>query len=355
MLRTWLVLVFAILWGCSKQAPDAGGASLKDAPQAEQAKELIFNTYLPSGDAMRRVAVEDFGKRIEKESQGALKVTIPDSTLAPSNRQWAVVTEGVADLAVIATYSQRAQLALPLIADLPFNSLTAEAASVALWNTQQKYFDRLNEFADVQLLSMYALPPLNFVSNVKPVNKIEDFKGLKIWVAAGAPTEAVKAVGGIPVYSPFPQLFEYASKGNIDALMVGIGTVKQAGIGEYVKYMTRIPGGMGSASFAVVMNKNTWKGLSDAQRAAVLRAAQDLPRRAGQALDQRNRDALQEIKLTINDADPTLLTELHRQLAPIEASWIESTRQRGLTNAAEALKFYRDQMAAIAAQSAQSN
>jgi TRAP-type C4-dicarboxylate transport system substrate-binding protein len=343
LLRIVTVLAFAILAACSPPASEQTGDG--KAP-LRPAKELIFNNYLSPGDPVRRVAIEDFGKRIEQESKGALKIVIPDSSLAPPNRQWNVVTEGVADMAIIPVYSQRARIALPMVADLPFNSVTAEAASVALWNTQQKFFDRVNEFADVKLLSLHVLPPFNYISNTKPLVKADDLKGLKIWVAAGPATDAVKAVGAIPVYSPFPQLFEYASKGNVDALMIGPGSIKTAGIGDYVKYMTSIPGGMGSASFALVMNKDRWAALSDAEQAAVTRAAQGLPRITGRALDERNQIALQEIKLTINDADEVLLASLRKQLQGMETAWMESARQRGLPDPTAALAYYREQMSA---------
>lgn len=347
MLRMCSVVLLSILVGCSR----TGSAPESSAPAGGQekraAKELIFNTYLPPQDAVRRASVEDFARRIEQESGGALKVIIPDSSLGNSSYQWGIVTEGVADLAVVPVFSQRAQIKLPLLADLPLNCYSAEAASVALWNTQRRFFDKVNEFAEVKLLSMYVLPPFQFISDVTPINAMEDFKGLKIWVAAGPPTEAVKLLGGIPVSSLYSQLFEYASKGNVDALMIGPGTVKQTSIADYVRYMTEIPGGMGSVSFAVVMNKTAFGSLSESEQAAILRAAEGLPRRVGQALDERNRQALEEIKLTINEASPALMAELRKRLNGLEAAWIKSAEQRGLSDAAEALKYYRDEMLAV--------
>ncbi len=342
---TLTVAAFVVLAGCSRSGTESAS---QEPAQATPAKELIFNTYLPPGEAMRRNAVEDFSRRIEQESGGSIKIVIPDSTLAPSNRQWSVVTDGVADFALVATYAQREQMPLPLIADLPFNSISGESASTALWSTYKKYFESVNEFADVQLLSMYAMPPYNFISNAKPISKIDDFKGVKIWVSAGAPTDTVKALGGVPVYSPFPQLFEYASKGNVDAVMVGPGTVKQASIGDHVKYMSRIAGGFGAASFAIIMNKDTWASLSAEEQAAVMRAADGLPQRVGRALDERNRLALEELKLTVNDIDASVVSEVQKRVAPIEATWIAEAQQRGLANAAEALAFYRSEMAAAA-------
>ncbi len=347
MYRTLLIAAFTILAGCSKSESGAGGAASQKPAQTRPTKELIFNTYLPPIDPIRMVAVDDFSRRIEQESNGTIKVSIPDSTLAPANRQWAVVTDGVADIAVIANHSQRETLSLPLIADLAFNSISGEAASVALWNTQKKYFDGINEYADVKLLSMFSMPPFS-INSTKPINGFGNFTGMKIWVSAGAQTETIKALGAIPVFSPYPQLFEYASKGNVDAVMVGPGTIKTASIGDYVKYMSRIPGGFGATSFSVIMNKNTWASLSADQQAAIQRAAEDLPRRVGRLLDERNEEALHDLKLTVKDLDAGVVAEVRKRVAPVEAAWIDSAAKRGLANPAGVLAAYRSEMAAVA-------
>ena len=345
MLRLLWLVVFAVIVGCSQEeaaAPSANGTT------TETVKELIFNTYLPVHETMRKMSVDDFSRRIEKESNGSIKVTIPGSSLAPPDRQWGAVTGQVADMAMISIYSQRAMLKLPLIADLPFASLSGESASVALWNTQQKYFSSANEFSDVKLLSMHVLPGFNYVSGVKPVNSVADFSGLKIWASAGGPSEALKAIDAIPVQTPFPALFEYVSKGNVDAALIGAGTVKSASLSDYVKYMTRIPGGMGSSSFAVVMNKDTWESLSESQQAAVLRAAEGLPARTGRALDTRNDTVLQETGLTINELNPENLTLLKTRLAGMKSAWLEAAQRSGFSQAGQAFDYYIEQMHASA-------
>lgn len=346
MLRACSVILLSLLVGCSRD-PAQDSAAPPD-PKGPAVRELIFNTYLPPQDTVRKAAVEDFAKRIEAAGKGTLKIVIPDAALGTSSNQWSIVTEGVADLAVVAVFSHRAQLRLPLIADLPLNCLSAEAASVALWNTQRKYFDQANEFADAKLLSMYVLPPFQYIGRREPIRSIEDFRGQKIWVSAGAPTEAVKLLGGVPVSSLYSQLFEYASKGNVDALMIGPGTVKQAGIGNHVRYMTEMPGGMGSVSFAIVMNKETYAALSAEQREAVERAAEGLPQHVGRALDERNRQGLAETRLTLNTASPALMGQLRARLRKLHDEWLETARQRGLANAAEVLQYYRAEMERVA-------
>lgn len=342
--------VFLIgLMACSREQP--GSAQSGAGESAETApRELIFNTYLPPMDRVRAVSVDDFAQRIEAESRGTIDVTVPGASLANSDFQWSLVTEGVADIAIVPVFTHRAQLKLPLLADLPFNCTSSEAASVALWQTQQAYFGSAGEFDEVELLSMYVLPPFQFISNVKPINSLEDFQGLKIWVAAGPQSETTSLLGGVPVFTLYTQLFEYVSKGNIDALFMGPGTVKQAGIADYVRYMTEFPGGLGSMSFAIVMNRESFAALSQAQQDAIRRAAEGLPQRVGQAIDERNSQGLEESGLVVNTAAPALMAEIRDRLAPLEAAWIESARERGIQDPVAVIAYYRSQMESAAAQ-----
>lgn len=325
----WMVAASAALWACAVTA---------------QTRELIFNNYLPSFDPATRVAVVDFAQRIEKESGGSLKITIPSSTLAPSTRQWDIVSQRVADLAIVANYSQRARLQLPLIADLPYNALSAEAASVALWKTQQTYFARFNEFKGVKLLGMYTLPPRQLVSGERPIQKMEDFKRLKVWTPAGELTDIVKGFGGVAVYSTFAELFEYASKRTVDAFMIGPGSIAQAKVGEYVKHMTEVPGGFGTVSFSVVMNGEVWSSLTAPQQQAVMRAADGLPQRVGRAIDERERNGLKTLHLQVTQASAELQAGMRPVLAREEAEWIDKARQRGIAQPEEVLKSYRIEM-----------
>lgn len=338
--RFGLLLVAAVIAACS--APDEEADS--GAPI-----ELIYNTYLPPVDAVRQVSVDDFARRIEEESGGAIEVTIPGASLSDSSNQLSLVTEGVADLAIVPVFTNRARWKLPSIADLPLNCISAEAASVALWNTQQNYFAEVNEFSEVELLALYVLPPLQLIGNVRPVMSIDDFDGLKIWAAAGTQTETVQRLGAIPVFTLYNELFEYTSKGNVDALLLGPGTAKQAGIGDYIQYMTEFDGGLGSMSFAVVMNRASFENLDDDEKSAVLRAAEGLPGRVGRRLDERNREGMEEVQLAVNTADADLMEELRQRLQPQFDGWLESAEQAGLAGAGEALAYFREEMARIAA------
>lgn len=341
------VFTAILLAACSQQQEPSDPAAGSDSGASKPVK-LIYNSYLTGKDAMADVAVREFARDIEAESEGSIQVTIPAASLAQQDQQWSLVSEGVADIALTPIYSRRSQVALPRLAELPLNSITATSASVALWKTQQKYFSDLNEFEGYKLLSMNVLPPSHYFSIKKPIETYTDLKGMKIWTSPGVGMEVSKAVGAVPISSEFMAVYEYVSKGTVDAAMLGAGAVNTVSLGRHFNYMARIPGGMGSVAFAVIMNEDSWNKLSQAQQEAVLRAANELPRRTGASLDHYDANALAKFDHEVMQADADFMDKLRNALAPIRTKWIETAQAKGLSNAEEVFDFYMSEMRAIA-------
>lgn len=305
--------------------------------------ELIFNSYLQPYDEMYQVAIKGFAAAIEEESGGSIKISIPDSTLAPSDRQYEMVRDGIADMALVSSGAVPQFVLLNRIADLPFNSPSAKAASVALWETYQKYFVPFDELAGVKILSVNVLPgrPILSVSGVR-VAKVEDLQNVKLWSPPGALLETAKALGSVAINTEFTALQEYVTKRNVDAIIMTPGSADGARVLEHVTSMTQIPGGLGSLSFQVFMSNERWDELTADQQAAVLRAAEGLPGRTGQAADEAEAETTAQVSMidTIvpEGAD---LASFEAVLAGTIDSWKTRAAEKGLENPDEVLGFYR--------------
>ena len=156
-----------------------------------QSVELIYNTFLNPFEATRPVAVTDFAKRIEAESGGDIKVTIPDTSLAPINQQYEMVLDGVADLAIIPTNEIPQIVSLNRIAELPQGSPSATLASEALWQTYKTYFEPIGEYRGLVVLSTHVLPGRQLMSVDAPLSSPSSFAGKKIWAPRGPMSEIV--------------------------------------------------------------------------------------------------------------------------------------------------------------------
>lgn len=317
------------------------------SPIAAAETSLIFNTYLPSYEVTQQIAVRDFAERIKAESGGSIDIVIPDVSLAPINRQYEMVLDGIADMAFIPTNEVPQIVALNRIADLPNHAPTAEAASVALWETYKKHFEELDEYKGLVVLSTHALPGRQVMSLKKPLQAMEDFQGTKIWTPPGAMSDVVSGLGGVPVMVTFTNLHENVSKGMVDGLVITPDSANSARVLEDIHYQTNIEGGLGSISFAVVIRQDRWDELSEDQRAAVLRAADGLPARTGAAVDLREEEVLaRTAHIEVVDASETLNASVKPIFEAQADAWVELARQKGLADPEAALATYRAALAA---------
>ncbi|MBL6426771.1 MAG: TRAP transporter substrate-binding protein DctP [Maritimibacter sp.] len=314
------------------------------AAQTATAAELIFNNYAPPPSPVTKVLFEQFAADIEAATNGEVTVTIPATSMAPVNGNWELVTNGIVDVVNQAAYVMPQQFKLQRLAELPFNTLSAEAASVALNRTYDKYFAESGEYDGVKVLAFTVFAGRQIMNNVRPIETIEDYAGLKIWTTPGPLAAAADALGATAVPAPFPKLFEFASKGTVDGMMYTPSTARSSQTGDYVQYYTHIPGGLGSISFAMVMNQDSWDRLSPEHQEAIQTLADDLPSKYGKVQDGDEESALGMIGVETLDASPELVAAIEERLAGFEAGWIETAKGAGIENPQEVLDYYREQM-----------
>lgn len=304
---------------------------------------LIYNSFLPRYDEMYQVAVRDFAAAIEKESNGDLKIEIPDSSLAPSDRQYEMVRDGIADMAIVSSGGVPQLVTLNKIADLPFSAPTARAGAIALWETYSKYFEPFDEYRGVKVLSTHVLPgrQLLSVSDVE-ITGVDDLSGVKIWSPPGTLTRTAEALGAVPVNSEFTALQEYVTKGTVDGVILTPGSADGARVLDNVTSYTKIPGGLGSLSFAVFISQERWNELTEDQQAAILRAADGLPGRTGAAADAAEAELADKVSAipTIEISGDALAGFEAILNAQVDA-WKEKAAQKGLENPDEVYEFYR--------------
>lgn len=304
---------------------------------------LIFNSYLPRYDELYQTAIRGFAEAIEKESGGSITVTIPDTTLAPSDRQYEMVRDGIADMAIVSSGAVRQLVVLNQIADLPLHSPTSRASSIALWETYNRYFLPLNEFKGVKVLSTSVLPGRQVLSvSDKSFGLIEDFSGIKLWSPPGRLTGVAKMLGSVPVNSEFTDLHEYVTKGTVDAVIMTPGSADSAKILDSVKSITQIPGGLGSLSFSVFISEERWNELDAEQQAAVLRAAEGLPERSGAAADAAEAELKDKIAaISVTRVEGEAFAPFEERFASATDDWKAAAAKAGLANPDEVVDFYR--------------
>jgi len=244
-----------------------GGSSF--AQGKEKTWTLRWSTDQPEKDPVMIDGHLAYAKAIEEATKGRVKVTVyPLQTLAKAADAWDAVKTGVADMVFLFTGLFPNQFDMLDSIALPFIAPNAQIASKTAWKLYEKYPEIQAQSKDVKVLFVLTTDPYFFVTTKKQIKTIEDFKGIKIRMTGGPPTEMMKLLGGTPLTVPMADAYLNLQKGVMDGMGVQANAIKAFRIYEVVKYYTIVPASC--VIFMVMMNKKVWESMPpDIQQAII--------------------------------------------------------------------------------------
>ena len=308
--------------------------------------KLIIDKYLPATHPLVTGFMLPFKADVERATNGRVVISISDSPLSSSSKQWEAVESGISDIAVQYTGWYRSRIQLPAIAHLPFMIPSAGDASVALWRTHGEMFGKANEFKGMKLLGFITHSGNQIANSKRPITSLAAFDGLKIRASAGEPTQVARLLGATAVTTSGPQIFEFVSKGVVDGIMDGMHAPMAFRIIRYIKHVTDIPGTLGAISFAVFINEKKWNALSKADQDAIISVSgEKLSRRGGQAFDAFTAKSINEMKsagATIDRPIAQFQAELEARVESVQTAWIKEAATRNVDGKA-AIAYFRRQ------------
>jgi len=220
--------------------------------------ELKFCNYFPVPARQSKIC-EEFIKDLETRTGGELKIRFfPAGTLLTAPKMYDGVVEGIADIGFSNIGYTFGRFRMTEVLDLPLGFPNAWVANHVA-NDFIKEF-KPKEWDKIHMLSMHTSPVNVVLSATKPVNKMEDLKGMTLR-GLGFIAEVVSALGGTPRPIPTPEAYEAIQKRVIDGLMIPMETMRAFRYAEVAKYVTECwPIGQ-VYTFYMVMNKDSWNKL----------------------------------------------------------------------------------------------
>lgn len=203
--------------------------------------------------------LESWCKEVEKRTNGRVKVNYyPGGTLVPAVQAYDAVTKGISDVGNHVLGYTVGRFPLSEIMDLPLgypnNTVPTKLANAFYAKFKPKEFD------DVKVLWFHAQAPGIVHTKSKPINKLEDLKGMKMRTY-GPNAKLMSLLGGTPVAMPMTDVYDALSRGVADGLMCAYEATEGFRFGDQLKYSTENFATSYSAVFAVVMNKNKWNSM----------------------------------------------------------------------------------------------
>lgn len=299
---------------------------------AQEARELRIAHFAAPTHPLAKW-LEAWAKDLEKKSGGKLKFTIiPGAQLGPITKYYDIARRGQADITWMLHGGTPNRFPLTEISNLPFMFCSGAHATLVLNNPElrAKYLDAEHE--GLKVLNIHAHVPGQIWMANKPIRKIEDFAGAAIRPASRTIGAFVNALGAKSVGMPPNELAENMQKGTLDGTFMDyVAGAFAFKLGPVTKYITEMYSY--TASLAIVMNEDTWNGLSDDMKKLITDSMAGREKDIGGAWDKVNlaaRGALVKGGTEIVKMNDEEFARLKKVGEKVAQDWVKALDERGL-------------------------
>jgi TRAP-type C4-dicarboxylate transport system substrate-binding protein len=309
---------------------------------------LNYNQWFPSGHWSQADGLYKWFDQIEEVTEGRVKVQASAKPLAPPNRNYQAVVDGVADIAWGPHGYTPGVFPLTEMVELPFITKDAGASSKAYWQLWKEYFEPTGMQSDVVTLAMHVTAGGNISMRKEPVTSMAGLKGKKMRVPTPVVGRVLQQQGAVPVSGSLTELREMLSRGIIDGTVISDELVTGFKVDEDIHAVTQVPGGIFSNSAFIIMNKAKWEKISAEDQAAIMGISGEVLSEKMGALWHQNDVAAREIfKQRLGEnylvADASFMAEIDAAFAGELGKWKEMAAEMGL-DADAALAFYNGEI-----------
>jgi len=282
--------------------------------------------FVTARNTAQAKAMYKFAELVETKTNGSIKGEVfPESQLggiremieATQMNVCQVYFGGAGDMA---PFSPRFNL-LEMHMMIPHDTFDDYAAGDAIFDSAP-VMDILGDLEKIGLkgLSFWDNGYKHLLNGKRPINTLADLKGLKIRsIENQAQVAALKNWGALPVVIPFAEVFTSLQQGLIDGLENQIGNIINSNFYEASKHLTL--SGFLYLKAPVTISKAFFDSLTDAEKKAVMEAAQEGKAYARQLLIEEEREGLEFLRSkgiqVVDQMDPKAQIEMRKLLRPM--------------------------------------
>ncbi|WP_118136342.1 TRAP transporter substrate-binding protein [Oceanicella sp. SM1341] len=288
---------------------------------------LRFSNWVPMTHPLSSDVMVPWAKEVEEATDGRIKIEFVSPLGAPP-AHLDIALNGIADITFIVHSYTSDRFPLMELGELPFVAPDSRTASLAFWDTYEKFIEGAHEHRGVHLLGAWGHGPAHLFTGSKEITSLDDLSGMKIRVAGGMSKNAGEGLGVVPFFAPSSQSYEVISKGVADGILFPTESVYNFKIGPAIKYALKVPGGLYRSVQGIIMNEGVWDGLSDEDKEAINSVSgKHLAALAATMWDTQ--DALGEEELTkagtkFTTASGEMLEAIHAKLEPYTEAWLDA-------------------------------
>jgi TRAP-type C4-dicarboxylate transport system substrate-binding protein len=246
---------------------------LAGAPASSPAQEvtLRLQTFMPPVANPYKHFLIPWADKVSKESNGRIKVQLyPSMQLggAPTTLLQQV-RDGVVDIIWTLPGFTPGVMVKDEVFELPFLHRSTRSTVLALQDFVERHMQK--ELAPYHVLQVHAHAGTLFMTK-HPINRIEDFRGMKLRTPSRTAAWIVEALGGSPVQVALPELGPMLSKGTVSSSVLTYEIAPAVKMQDLVDYFTTLDGPqprMGTTVFMFLMNKRRYESLPPDLKAVI--------------------------------------------------------------------------------------
>lgn len=332
-----LFLIFSLA-GCSSTdkpaAPESSGnGAAEPGDNGEQEViELKLATFFPATHKAVSVNLQSWVDAVDEATDGKVKVTLyPGETLLKAADIYEGVLSGITDIGHCATSYNTGRFPLMQVFALPgIEVKSGKVSSYVAWDMVIE--SNYEEMQDSKFLLVYGISP-GALHTKKPINTIEDLKGIEMRVTAPS-SDAMSAVGAIPIAMPMSESYEALSKGIVQGALNPSEALEGWRMAEVTDYTTIAPVFYSDFHY-ITMNYDVWNSLTPDIQQAIEEASRRVHEETTCTLwDEIDETALvfaeEETGQVISTLPESEIQKLMELYEPLQEKWVQDMEAKGL-------------------------
>lgn len=302
--------------------------------------------FLPAASNAQAHVIEPWCEKLKTESKDRIICQIyPSMQLGGTPAQLAdMARNGVADIVWTAPAYSAGKFPTLEVLELPFMlPYGGVKGNDLIWKFYQEHGQ--NDFKDYKVLAMFGDGGMDVHSRPRPVQNLEDFKGLKLRASSRTAARTLEALGATPVSMPPAQMTEAISKGVVDGALAAWEVVPSTKLEEVTRHHSAMDEGIPAIGYTVLtmlMNKRAYDKMpADLKDILDRHSGEALVRDFGVAWDEATRKAKEMVSADqIVPIEPAAYEAMRAATQTVGDEWVADFNKRG-KNGEELLKAAR--------------
>ena len=298
--------------------------------------EDTFNfkfAHIFPGPAKQSQICEVFVRELGDRSCGRIKTQYLDGgSLLKPQKMFEGVSMGISDMGFSHIEYTPGRFPVTEVCDLPLGYPSGWVANMVVNDFYHKF--KPKEWNGVKVLWMHASNPNVFIT-IKPVNSIDDLKGLTIR-ALGRVGDTVRALGALPASLPIMEIYDGLAKGMIQGVNMPFEPLKTFRFAEVVRYVTSTWQVGNIYTFYVIMNKRRYNSLPPDLKEIVDELSGEYKERFAlmwNSIDFEGKEYGREKDVQFIELDATQIQKCKEMTAPVIDAYIEDMVGKGYKKA----------------------